>query len=181
MHHMKTETAQIPLIQDVKPIRVTVPVAPDVLEAFKRLASAQGVSVGRAMGEWLADTVDGVGYMTDLLEKARKAPHLAVRELHAYAMGLTDTTTDLLEGIRKTTGKTIQQKAGGAAGGYAAGTTPDASPPRMKDALRGTLERGQKVLTPPLSNTGGKVSGEKGKKSSKPPLKTPSGKGRKAQ
>lgn len=178
MHHMTVQ--QLPLIADQKPVRVTVPVAPDVLEAFKRLAAAQGVSVGRAMGEWLADTVDGVGYMTDLLEKARKAPHLAVRELHAYAMGLTDTTTDLLEGIRKTTGKTLQQKAGGAAGGYAGGTTPDAPPARVRDTLRDTLERGEKALTPPLSNTGGKVSGEKGKKPIKPPLKSPSSKGRKA-
>lgn len=181
MHHMKTETAQIPLIQDVKPIRVTVPVAPDVLEAFRRLASAQGVSVGRAMGEWLADTVDGVGYMTDLLEKARKAPHLAVRELHAYAVGLTDTTTDLLEGIRKTTGKTLQQKAEAAPVGTAGGGTAGGASVRIKTMLQGAKDRGQQALTPPLSNTGGKVSGEKGKSTSKPPLKTPSGKGRKAQ
>lgn len=155
-------------------MRVTVPVAPDVLEAFKRLSAAQGVSVGKAMGEWLADTVDGVGYMTDLLEKARKAPHLAVRELHAYAMGLTETTTDLLEGIRKTTGGKIVGEAGGPVAGDAAGTPDTGHPDRIKTMLKETRERGENRLTPPVSNTGGKVSGANKRTTSKQPLKTSS-------
>lgn len=168
MPHMSTK--QIPLIEDRKPVRVTVPVDPDVLEAFKRLASAQGVSVGRAMGEWLADTVDGVDYMTDLLHKARKAPHLAVRELHAYATGLTETTTELLEGIRKTTGKHVIRSAAGVADRQPPGGDP-LPPARMKDEIKAAMEAGRKVLHPPVSNTGGKVSGAKGKRTTKTPPK----------
>lgn len=174
-----TMTKQIPLIDHVKPVRVTVPVAPDVLEAFKRLSAAQGVSVGRAMGEWLADTVDGVGYMTDLLEKARKAPHLAVRELHSYAMGLTETTTDLIEGLRRTTGAKVGDAAASQASREGLPSRDAEQQPRIKDMLAEAKKAGQNRLTPPLSNTGGKVSGENKRKTSKPPLKTPSGKGRK--
>jgi hypothetical protein len=174
MHHMKTE--QLPLIPAQKPIRVTVPVAPDVLEAFKRLAAASGVSVGKAMGDWLADTVDGVGYMTDLLEKARKAPQLAVRELHAYAIGLTDSTTELLEGIRRTTGKQVVDGAAGAVGRQPiGGDLPHQE--RVKDSLPYASKPFQGPLTPPVSNTGGKVSGERKQKPSKAPFKTSSRKG----
>lgn len=167
-------TNQLPLIADQKPIRVTVPVAPDVLDAFKKLAAAQGVSVGKAMGEWLADTVDGVGYMTDLLDKARRAPHLAVRELHAYAAGLTETTTDLLEGLRKTTGRVVVEKAGAPPVETAGGGTAGGAPGRIKTMLQDAKERGQQALTPPLSNTGGKVSGAKKKGNTSAPSKSPS-------
>jgi hypothetical protein len=160
-------TKQLNLIEDQKPIRVTVPVAPDVLEAFKRLASSQGVSVGRAMGEWLADTVDGVGYMTDLLEKAKRAPHLAVRELHAYAAGLTESTTELLDGLRKTTGAKVLREAGAGSGAGAAGMALEPEPERIKDMLRETRKAGERALHPPLSNTGGKVP-QKATKPSKP-------------
>ena len=34
-------------------IRTTVPVRPEVHAAFKRLADVQGVSLGRAIGDWL--------------------------------------------------------------------------------------------------------------------------------
>jgi hypothetical protein len=148
---------QLTLIQDQKPIRVTVPVAPDVLDAFKKLAASQGVSVGKAMGDWLADTVDGVGYMTDLLQKARKAPHLAVRELHAYASGLTETTTELLEGLRKTTGsKVLREAVAGARIGGAATVQAPASD-RVKSMLADARKTTSADPYPPLSNTGGKV------------------------
>ena len=98
---MNTPHPQTTLFEDQKPVRVTVPVRPDVLAAFQRLAAAQGVSTGKAMGEWLADTLDGVEAMAGLLEKARKAPKLAVQEMHAYALGLTDLTSELIDQVKR--------------------------------------------------------------------------------
>jgi hypothetical protein len=97
---MNTPHPQTTLFEDQKPVRVTVPVRPEVLAAFQRLAAAQGVSTGKAMGEWLADTLDGVEAMAGLLEKAREAPKVAVRELHSYALGLTDLTSELIEQVK---------------------------------------------------------------------------------
>lgn len=114
-------------------MRVTVPVRPDVLAAFQRLAAAQGVSTGKAMGEWLADTLDGVEAMAGLLEKARAAPKVAVREMHSYAMGLTDLTSELLEQVRRR------------------------EPGPGRDAKASRPGPGPRTLTPPVSNTGGKV------------------------
>lgn len=130
---MITPPSQPPLFDDQKPVRVTVPVHPDVLAAFQRLAAAQGVSTGKAMGEWLADTMDAVSAMTSMLEKARAAPKLAAREIHSYALGLTDLTSELLEQVKR---------GRGAAGG-------DMRTQAATAALRS--------LTPPVSNTGGKV------------------------
>ena len=157
MMHM--QNTQLPLIPDQKAVRVTVPVAPDVLEAFRRLAAAQGVSVGRAMGEWLADTVDGVEHMTELLQRARTSPKLVVRELHAYATGLTETTAELLDGLRKNTGQHhAMQAAARTAPRQPEGGVSQPSP-RIRDGLAEVLQTGKKALTPPLSNTGGKVPG----------------------
>lgn len=100
MHHMITpHPNQLEL--PVKSVRVTVPVRQDVLESFRRLASVQGISTGKAMGDWLADTVDAVHSMTSVLEKARSAPRLAAMELNAYALGLADMTSELIEQVRK--------------------------------------------------------------------------------
>lgn len=117
MHHMNTPHPQISVDQ-AKSVRVTVPVRQDVLESFRRLASVQGISTGKAMGDWLADTIDAVHSMTSVLAKARSAPKLAAMELNAYALGLADLTSELIEQVKK----------------------PAAAP-----------------LTPPVSNTGGKV------------------------
>lgn len=129
---MKTP-AQIPLVEE-KPVRVTVPVAPHVLAAFRDLAAIQGVSVGRAMGEWMRDTIDGVEAMTQLMEKAKRAPHLAVRELSGYAMGLSELTTQLVDEVR------AKSRTG-------AGE-------RLNTVAKSVAV---KVATPPYSNTGGKV------------------------
>ena len=144
---------QKPLFEEQKQVRVTVPVAPDVLEAFQRLAAVSGMSTGKAMGEWLADTLDGVSMMTDLLNKAKQAPKLAARELHAYAQGLTGLTSDLIDEIKS--------KSAGAApgtGGKRSATVPGAAPAqRVKSVLEETKKRSTRPLTPPVSNTGGKV------------------------
>ena len=46
-------------------VRVTVPVRQDVLDTFQRLAKAGSMSTGRAMGEWLADTIEAASFMAE--------------------------------------------------------------------------------------------------------------------
>jgi len=110
-------------------IRLTITVTPEVHAAFQRLAKASSMSISKAMGEWLGDTLDAAEYMATTMEKARAAPRLVAQELHAYAMGLGDETGKLLADMR--------QK--GRTAGAAAAARP-ASPHPI----------------PPSSNTGGK-------------------------
>lgn len=126
-------------------VRVTVPVRADVLEAFKRMAEAGNMSTGKAMGEWLFDTMDGAVAMTEMMEKARRAPREAVAELHSYALGLTDMTEGMLSHVRGM--KAAQAVMAGAAG------RAEAKPARpAAKASRGA----KKAITPPVGNTGGK-------------------------
>lgn len=121
-----------------KPARVSVPVSAEVLEAFQRLAKAGNMSTGRAMAEWLQDTIDAAKFMAETMEKARAAPRLVAQELHAYALGLGDETGQLLRQIRekgRETPKGVGRQAGAGPG-----------------ALGGPL--------PPSCNTGGKVPGK---------------------
>src|SRR3954449_6422659 len=112
-------------------VRVTVPVSAEVLEAFQKIAQATGMSVGRAMGEWLQDTLDAAQFMGQTVEKAREAPRVVARELHAYALGLGDMTRDLLDDL--------------AAKGRAADGRGDG----------GAMPRPAGARTTPPSNTGG--------------------------
>jgi hypothetical protein len=121
--------SQEKLFPEQKPIRVTVPVTPEVQAAFQRLAAASGMSTGKAMGEWLADTVEGAVTMAELLEKARRAPKQAVSELHAYALGLADMTTDLMASLRKGSGKGKTGAAAEAQAERASAAAPVASAP----------------------------------------------------
>lgn len=98
-------------------IRVTVPVSKEVQEVFKRIAEASGSSVGRSMGDWLADTIEAAETMAGLMERARKQPKLVAQELHSYALGVTDLTSEVLDSLRRPA-----------------------------------------AVTPPVSNTGGKLS-----------------------
>ena len=75
-----------------KPPRVSVPVTEEVLEVFQRLAKAGNMSTGRAIAEWLGDTVEAAEYMASTMERARAAPKMVMREMHAYALGLADET-----------------------------------------------------------------------------------------
>ena len=136
-----------------KPPRVSVPLSADVLEVFQRLAKAGNMSTGRAIAEWLADTVEAAEYMADTMERARAAPKLVMREIHAYALGLADETGDLIRTIADK-GKQAKKKA-----------VVDTA--RKRSA--GSSDNSERTtLTPPVSNTGGKVSSKP-----KKPGKTP--------
>ena len=136
--------SQDKLFPDQKAIRVTVPVTPEVQAAFQRLAAASGMSTGKAMGEWLADTMEGALTMAEMLEKARRAPKQAVSEMHAYALGLADMTSDLMDNLRRRSGGGKTGAATGTAGGgtVAAPVAPAPLPPRT--VIRG----GKSTKTP---------------------------------
>lgn len=104
-------------------IRLTITVTPEVHEAFSRLAKASGMSLGRAMGEWLADTLDVVQYTAGKVEEARIAPRLVAQEMHAYALGMVDETSAVLQAVR-------EKASAVAAGKRSAAATADASSPR---------------------------------------------------
>ena len=132
--------SQDKLFPDQKAIRVTVPVTPEVQAAFQRLAAASGMSTGKAMGEWLADTMEGALTMAEMLEKARRAPKQAVSEMHAYALGLADMTSELMQTLRKGSGK----GAAAAAGTGAVGAGEAAAPLPPRTVIRG----GKSTKTP---------------------------------
>ena len=73
-----------------EPVRLTITVTPEVHAAFRRLADASGMSMGKAMGEWLGDTLEAVEFMAEKMEQARAAPRLVMQEMHAYALGLAE-------------------------------------------------------------------------------------------
>jgi hypothetical protein len=111
-------------------IRLTISVTPEVHAAFERLAKAGNFSIGRAMGDWLHDTLSTVEWTAAKMEEARKAPALVMREMHAYALGLADETGAVLtRAARK---------------GPGLGATEGAPRPGSRPS-------------PPPSNTGGKV------------------------
>ena len=136
--------------------RVMVPITPEVQADFERLAAAQGCTTGRAISEWLTDTLEGAAAIADLVEKARREPIAAMRQMHSYALGLGDMTTEILDGLRKATsskseGGGQQQPESGSAG--ADGRLSARS---LRDVLDQAQSRGD-ALYPPVGNTGGKV------------------------
>lgn len=96
---MHDESMKYPPIppDESKNVRMTISVTPEVRDTFQRLAKAASMSTGRAMGEWLGDTIDAATFMAETMEKARAAPRLVAQELHAYALGLGDETGALMK------------------------------------------------------------------------------------
>ena len=144
--------SQKPLFETVKPIRVTVPVTPETHAAFVRLAAAQGGSVGKAMGDWLRDTIRGAESMADILHEVKSKPFEVATRLNGYAMAVSDMSASLVDDIRQ------RSKGEGVEGAPSLGKAP--RPPSARNVVK-------KGLTPPVGNTGGKVSGAKAPKSSK--------------
>jgi hypothetical protein len=121
-----------------KRVRLTISVSPEVHATFTRLSKASGTSISHQMGEWLADTLEAAEHMTNLVEKARAAPGLLARELHAYSLGLADEMGAVVSQLTLTG---LKAKAPGAA---------------AKRAPVGGRGAGAKGAIPPSSNTGGK-------------------------
>jgi hypothetical protein len=63
-------------------VRVTVSIRPEVLDMFKEMAAVGGISVGRAIGEWCADTVEGAMFVTSKVLEARKSPAKVMQDWH---------------------------------------------------------------------------------------------------
>ena len=125
-----------------KPPRVSVPVNPEVLAIFERLAKAGNMSTGRAIAEWLRDTVEAAELMASTMERARFAPKIVTAELHAMMLGMTDLTKELSDKYAKFKGPMI---GGGVGTGSEAGA------------------RGGADHLPPSCNTGGKLPQNKQK------------------
>ena len=127
-----------------KPIRLTITVEPHVHQVFQRLAKASGMSLGKAMGEWLGDTIEAVEFTASKVEEARSAPAAVMREMHAYALGMAEETGKLMDDLRQ---KGRDQRAA-------------KSVQAMADAARsvGDAQRPLRPgsIIPPSSNTGGK-------------------------
>lgn len=81
-------------------IRLTITVTPEVHAAFARMAEASSLPIGRCMGEWLADTLEGVEFVTAQLVKARAAPRQVVREMRQGMLGLVDELDQLQTDLR---------------------------------------------------------------------------------
>jgi len=94
------------------------------------------MSTGRAIAEWLNDTVEAANYMAVTLERARAAPKLVASEIHAYALGLADETGDIM--------KRVQAMAKDEAKAWG--------------EVKQTLEAATDAPIPPSCNTGGKVT-----------------------
>ena len=138
---MNTKLSTPPPTPAAKSVRLTIPVSREVHNVFQRLAAAGSMSTGRAMGDWLADTVEAAELMASTMERARSAPKIVTAELHAMMLGMTDQTKELMDKFSKMKG--ASQGASG-----------KRSAPRP-DGLLGSV-------IPPSCNTGGKVpSGHK--------------------
>lgn len=133
-----------------------VPITPEVQAVFERLAAAQGCTTGRAISEWLTDTLEGAAAIADLVEKARREPIAAMRQMHSYALGLGDMTTEILDGLRKAT--SIKSEVGGQQQPESGSAEADGRllARSLRDVLDDAQSRGD-ALYPPVGNTGGKV------------------------
>jgi hypothetical protein len=97
-------------------IRTTISLDPEVHEIFKRMAEASGMSVSRAMGEWLADTAEGAEFVVAKMVEARQAPMLVMREMHAMAKGLNDEVEKTMQQIRQANRPSQRSGTGGSRG-----------------------------------------------------------------
>jgi hypothetical protein len=125
-------------------IRLTISVSPEVHAAFQRMADVSGMSIGRAMGDWLADTLEGAEMVTAQLERARQAPRQVAADMRQQLLGSVDLMDEVLQGMR-----TGHKGAAGAGRGSAAVPGAEAATPSPRPVIRGgksprkTLSKGK--------------------------------------
>jgi hypothetical protein len=120
-------------------IRLTVSLARDVHATFAKMAEAQGMSLSRLIGEWLADTREGAEFVSKKMQEARSAPLVFLDEINGLA-------SQLVRESAATKKKMESEVEGGAAAGERV----------AQRHGRPTVAR----PSPPSSNTGGKVPRE---------------------
>ncbi len=82
-------------------IRLTVSLARDVHATFAAMAEAQGMSLSRLIGEWLADTREGAQFVTQKMQEARAAPLVFLDEINAVARQLARESAATREDLAK--------------------------------------------------------------------------------
>lgn len=82
-------------------IRLTITVTPEVHATFTRFSKASGMSLGRCMGEWLGDTLEGAELLASQLERARAAPKAVIREMQAFSLGLHQESNALMAQLQE--------------------------------------------------------------------------------
>jgi len=113
-------------------IRLTITVSREAHEVFTRMSEAAGQSLGRVMGDWLDDTIEGAQFVSLKMQEARKAPKVVMREMHAMAQGLVAELDADARAMRTRTAREAAKPRPGRPG----------------------------PASPPSSNTGGKVPGK---------------------
>jgi hypothetical protein len=108
----------------------------DVFQVYQSLALALGKSTGSTIAEWLHDTIPAAISMTEQVRQIRRSPSVGMARVEAMVQASELLTSDVLN------------RAGTVPRGLAGGDTAPVAD----------------TLTPPSSNTGGKVG-----KSSKTP------------
>ena len=83
-----------------KTIRISVPITPEVLAKFQRFSDVSGLSLGKSIGDWLKDTVQGLDAMIDILEAHKQSPAKAMEKLTVYASALQEITSDTLVSMK---------------------------------------------------------------------------------
>lgn len=97
-------------------VRTTVAMDPEVLEVFKAMADASGVSLSRCIGDWLADTSDGAQLVAQKMQEARRAPVTVLREMQAVLSGTREEVDARLQEIRARSFGAAERVASGGVG-----------------------------------------------------------------
>lgn len=63
--------------------RLTISIETEALEVFRKMAAAAGISVGKTLGDWCADTIEGAKITTAKLIEARNTPRKAMDDFAA--------------------------------------------------------------------------------------------------
>lgn len=81
-------------------VRLTISIQPEVLEVFRQMAAVSGLSVGRTIGDWCGDTVEGAQMISKKMAEAREAPARVMREFHQMALGIVDEVRVVQDQVR---------------------------------------------------------------------------------
>lgn len=131
-----------------KPIRLSIPITPEAYEVFQRLSTVSGRSFGASVSQWLMDTREAASLMADNLERLREAPGELMARVKLHISAVEDAAQMAIDDAIS---RAEQDEFEGR--------------PRGRKGLASDAPKGPaKPLTPPSSNTGGKVHGS-GKKS----------------